>query len=251
MIMLPLKLLFSGTINLQNKFIHFFMNCNLSIRDFFSLIKKVTLSSTCLSCNNLMDENESKICRNCLSMLTPTNRGNWVGDLTVNTHIDKVYSAWFFEDVIQGLIHGLKYNGNAKTGKILGAMTGRIFKDECSELDSLIPVPLHSTRARERGYNQAEWIARGLSYVIGVQVDAKTMFRTKNTKSQTTLTQDERTANMKNAFHLRKQELQENIALIDDVITTGSTVSTCAEILKQNGVKSVTVITVATPKLAK
>lgn len=233
----------------QLTFARLFMNINLKNCTFLSVIKKLFLSHNCLSCGNVMNLDQKRLCSVCLDDFLPTRMGNWVSKLTVSRSIDEIYSAWYFTGVVQDLIHGLKYNGAAKTGKLLGFMAGSVLESQCSNIDLLIPVPLFHVRKRERGYNQAEWIARGLSECWHIKVDSRALKRIRNTVSQTSLTQVERSENMKGAFKIRGRSIHGIVGLIDDVATTGSTVSSCAEILKENGAKSVTVITVATPKL--
>jgi ComF family protein len=114
-------------------------------------------------------------------------------------------------------------------------------------LDYLIPVPLHPIKFRERGFNQAEWIANGLGKTIQIPVRTQLMKRVKHTISQTTLNREERLNNMKKAFKINQDVSDRNIGIVDDVLTTGSTISSMASILKDAGAKKIIALTVATP----
>jgi ComF family protein len=114
-------------------------------------------------------------------------------------------------------------------------------------LDGLIPVPLHPVKYRERGFNQAEWIAKGLGDNWNQPVWNNLIKRVKHTESQTTLNRDERLNNMKTAFQLNKDVNGKIIGIVDDVLTTGSTISSMANVLKDGGAKQIIALTVTTP----
>ena len=122
---------------------------------------------------------------------------------------------------------------------------------QVGDLDFLIPVPLHSVKKRERGYNQAKWIAKGLSSIWEVPVDPSILKRKKYTETQTMLSSIERKQNMDKAFEVKKPMKGITIGIIDDVLTTGSTMSACAVMLKEKGFQSVFAISCSTPKLEK
>lgn len=104
----------------------------------------------------------------------------------------------------------------------------------------LVPIPLHPSRRRKRGYNQAALLARELSKRCGIPVDEKLLFRTRKTRAQKELNDQERLTNLKNAFSVREGNIPyKNIILIDDIYTTGSTIDEAARVLKENGVQTV------------
>ena len=113
--------------------------------------------------------------------------------------------------------------------------------------DALLPVPLHPVKQRERGFNQAERLARRLGAAVGVPVNTRLLKRVLPTPSQTRLTRTERADNMRRAFALRTEEklTGQRFVLIDDVFTTGATTSACAKLLFQAGAEEVVVWTVA------
>lgn len=98
----------------------------------------------------------------------------------------------------------------------------------------IVPIPLHTSRKRKRGYNQAEWIARGLGKELELPVDIRLLHRVRRTKPQKKLNDQQRKQNLKNAFEVRKNiDKRERILLVDDIYTTGSTVDAAAECLQK------------------
>ena len=117
------------------------------------------------------------------------------------------------------------------------------------QFDILIPVPIHKKRAKKRGYNQSELIAKGIAKDIkSIQLQTNIIEKIKNIKPQSTLSKDMRIENVKNAYRLKKCDIclkNKNVLLIDDVFTTGSTVNECAKILLQTECNKVSIITLA------
>jgi ComF family protein len=180
--------------------------------------------------------------------MTPLPIGNRVQELTVNDGIDIALSGWDFGDELRTAIHSLKYEERARIGFFLGELLGdQLHKRTIQKLDYLIPVPLHPVKFRDRGFNQARWIADGLGKAVQKPVCTKLMKRVKHTISQTTLDRKERLNNMKKAFKINRDVTDKNIGIVDDVLTTGSTISSMASILKDAGAKTIVALTVATP----
>ncbi|MBF0429915.1 MAG: ComF family protein [Fibrobacteria bacterium] len=150
---------------------------------------------------------------------------------------------------MSGVIHGFKYNGLKRNARFLSAFARYQYglKNYIEEYDSLVPVPLHPLKQRERGFNQATLIARSLSSFSGVRCDKTSLNRRKYTKTQTRLSGTERVENINSAFVLnRKTTIQgKKLLLVDDVFTTGATSEECAKTLLTGGASSVGVITLA------
>ena len=121
-------------------------------------------------------------------------------------------------------------------------------KNEIGEIDFLIPVPLHEEKEKERGFNQSKLLADELSKMIGIPVLDGNLIRVKNTKTQTELSYKERQENLEKAFKvLNWREIKgKRIVLIDDVLTTGSTLNHCAHALLNSGAAAVYALTAAT-----
>ena len=104
----------------------------------------------------------------------------------------------------------------------------------------LVPIPLHQSRRRKRGFNQAELLAKALSVRSGIPMDASLLIRTKKTHAQKELNDQERLANLKDAFSIQRRNIPyHNLILVDDIYTTGSTIDTAARLLKEYGVQKV------------
>ena len=108
-----------------------------------------------------------------------------------------------------------------------------------------MPIPLHPRRLEKRGYNQAGVLAEALGKKLGIPEDEKNLKRRKNTKPQKELNHRERQKNMKNAFIVRKKLKEENILLVDDIYTTGSTIEEAAKELKKAGAQNIFFLTIA------
>ena len=120
--------------------------------------------------------------------------------------------------------------------------------DEVGKIDLITAVPLNSARSRERGYNQSEWICKGLAKAWNVPYQFNLLKRVKHTSTQTDLSASERKTNMENAFTSTNNIDSLSIAIIDDVITTGATLSASAVVLKNFGASKVTGVSCCTPQ---
>ena len=115
-------------------------------------------------------------------------------------------------------------------------------------IDLIMPVPTFWLKKWERGYNQAFFLAKGLASIYAIPVDTSIIKRTRYTVSQTMLGSTERIVNLEGAFTINKPLNNQHILLVDDVLTTGSTISNCAKVLIENGAARVYGITCTTPR---
>lgn len=138
---------------------------------------------------------------------------------------------------VQALLHALKYRGGEHVGRSLGAQVGALVRERAwaPALNMIVPLPLHTAKFRERGYNQAEQCALGMAAVLGTPVRRSGVRRIRWTRSQTTLAYAERQENVEAAFLVSPGEQEflrgKKILLVDDVITTGATIRACATAL--------------------
>lgn len=156
-----------------------------------------------------------------------------------------------FDETVQALLHLLKYRGKRSVGRRLGCLLGQVWasEDGMGDVDWIVPVPLHRSREKERGYNQSLVLATEIGRCLGVPIEQKMLVRTRRTASQTKLSVEERVENVSGAFRIPHAEkiAGTRILLVDDVLTTGATLNACTEALIEAGAEGVYVVTVACP----
>ena len=135
----------------------------------------------------------------------------------------------------------LKYKGRAEYAHFYGKAMALFFQRHMPlfEPDVLIPVPIHPSRYRKRGYNQAELIAREVSCMLSVPVDTGILYRRKKTKAQKELGRRARLRNLKDAFGVKDRCPYRRVLLIDDIFTTGSTIERISALLLENGASEI------------
>jgi competence protein ComFC len=162
---------------------------------------------------------------------------------------DCAVSAYRSRGIVRHLILQFKYNRQLHLRHPIGRWLMEAMNDprlQGRKFDLIVPVPLHPARQRERGFNQAHSLARILGEEIGARV-CTALERVRYTRTQTAFDRTERMENLRDAFRLRKKmsvrELQ--VLLVDDILTTGSTLSECARVLREAGTRSVHAVTAA------
>ncbi len=215
-------------------------------RSCYSCGRKIAEGYLCEECsitlNNYLDKN---ICQVCGSPL-------YTNECKVCSHSDFYFdlarSTFLMNDVLRNLIHNFKYRDFPKIGKILAKYAAFYIKKNnlFSDVDFIIPVPLHRVKKRIRGFNQSEIIAKQIAKILGFNFAQNIIKRIKFTQTQTKLTKKERELNVTSAFKITKKHLikNKNFMIIDDVFTTGSTVNSIAKILKENNADKVYVLTI-------
>jgi competence protein ComFC len=162
---------------------------------------------------------------------------------------DKACSVMRFRGVIRNAIHSFKYSHQMYWRKVLQRwfIEGALHYPELGDIDLILPVPLHPVRQRERGFNQAAVLGQALSRTLQKECLLKEIRRIRPTETQTHLDRQERMNNLNGAFAVPKPQkiFGKKLLLVDDVLTTGSTVNECAKILKEHGATSVLVFTLA------
>jgi ComF family protein len=164
-------------------------------------------------------------------------------------HFDRACSPFLYEGPIRDLIHSFKYNRNTHLRYPLALLTLEGIDTVLSDcdLDLIVPVPLHRSRLRQRGFNQAVLLGRTLARYLDLEMVTDSLVRTRATEPQIELTAAERRINVKDAFTVRKPEFiaGKQVLLLDDVMTTGSTMNECARELKKAGATAVIAVTAA------
>lgn len=154
--------------------------------------------------------------------------------------------AWaVFDDPVRNALHKLKYRRDLSMGEALASQMASFVRDLNWQVDLLIPIPLGGKRHRERGYNQVGMIAQPLALALNVRYAPKELARRKETRSQVGLTKSERKRNVHDAFQAGTGVSGRSVLLMDDVSTTGSTLSSGAGALYRAGAREVYALTVA------
>jgi len=213
--------------------------------DFISLL----FPRLCYACGDHLVRNENLICTQCYVVIPRTKyhveEDNPVARLFWGRCMIEKAAAFSFYNKgsrIRNLIHNLKYKGIKEIGYELGRIYGVSLKSSgfTDDIDIIIPVPLHLSKKQKRGFNQSDLISEGLAIVTGLPVSTNSLARVAVSATQTKRSRYERWTNVEGIFEVTDPESirHKHILLIDDVITTGSTIESCAnELLKVEGVK--------------
>jgi len=220
-----------------------------AIQSVFGEIIDFVYPNNCVICNKLVNERQNCICKPCLSKFEHTWLEDWIDKLRFSDGIEEVYSSWYAFGFMNDIIHSIKYHNQPRLGEELGReMATEIPIDELGEIDLITAVPLNPVKNRDRGYNQTEWICKGLSKEWNVPYQFNLLKRVKYTQTQTDLSTADRKENMKNAFISTNTIDSLSIVIVDDVITTGATLSACAVELKKCGASKITGVSCCTPQ---
>jgi ComF family protein len=195
----------------------------------------------------IAQECEDHLCGRCIKKQMPFSSARSIG---------------VYEGVLLDAIHRFKYNGKNSLSKALvkimasaiGMQRHRNIAFEktsgailSSSPDLIVPVPLHKTRLKERGFNQSLLLAKGLARIYHLPIDYLNLKRIRATDHQVNLKGKDRLVNVKGAFAVKDRDAfkGKKVLLIDDVYTTGATISECSKVLKKAGAKEVNVLTLA------
>lgn len=154
---------------------------------------------------------------------------------------DETVAPFIHQGAVRHLIGALKFGASYKNARLLGILLADHLKQTAEQPDLIIPVPLHKTRYRQRGFNQAIEIARTVAKELQIPLDLASCKRHRDTPHQTRLPAKKRRKNLKNAFSIIKPIHARHIAILDDVMTTGSTAHELACVLKKAGASRVDV----------
>jgi ComF family protein len=227
---------------------------NSYLADFINLL----FPKLCQACRANLLGTEQLICTNCLYNLPYTNFHLQPNNIVARQFWGKIdlqyaHALLYFEKggKVQHLIHQFKYKNVPAIGNKLGQLTGEQLKqiDGLKSVDYIVPVPLHKSRLRERGYNQSTHFAIGLADKLPALVEEHNLIRVVKTATQTHKSRFARFENMQEVFVVNNPERLngKHVLLVDDIVTTGSTLEACAQqLLKIPGLKlSITAIAYA------
>ncbi|PKM13090.1 MAG: phosphoribosyltransferase [Gammaproteobacteria bacterium HGW-Gammaproteobacteria-3] len=226
------------------------------MNNWLGIIQDYLLPPTCILCAN-PGEGGMDICRACKDQLgknTPccyrcgalfvqhTPRPLLCGACQKSPiSFDETHAPFIYQGAIRYLISGLKFRAEFKNARLLAMLMAEHLATLAEHPEFLVPVPLHPSRYRERGFNQALEIARTLGREMGIPVHFDGCIRQRNTPHQIDLASKQRRKNMKNAFAVRHFPNAGHVAIIDDVMTTGATASELAMAMKRAGAARVDV----------
>jgi len=178
----------------------------------------------CIGCDRLVGEGGAYLCGGCWETID-RQRTTSSSQCTGDPEAEVVLGA--FQGPLREAIHALKFRHKRGLGRALGRHMARAVGPKLAHVDGIIPLPLHPARVRERGYNQSFEIAFGMAEALDVPLVRGWVVRTQNTRQQSHLNAEERRANVRLAFCWRGVPPGRAWALVDDVITTGATISAC------------------------
>ena len=228
------------------------------IRNFSYAFKDFLFLSTCLHCTAPLRDGEQRVCQKCWDSLSVVSEHDHTFRVLSKRFsdggvIDELVSLYYFEKrgLLQTLAHSLKYDEGTMVGIELGRrLSARLIR---SGADAVIPVPLNKRKERERGYNQSDCIGDGIAERLGIPVFKQAVCRIKYTVTQTHLNAEERKQNIAEAFSVARPDLIRGkcVAIVDDVITTGSTIQELAKVLRDAGAVRIIAASVGLAKLER
>ncbi|WP_183564560.1 ComF family protein [Mucilaginibacter sp. SP1R1] len=213
------------------------------LADFVSLL----FPELCPACQASLVANERIICSDCRYNLPFTNFHLQADNIVAQQFYGKInvtaaYALYYFTKggKVQNLMHHFKYKGMQQIGTLLGNIAGLQLTESpvFNTVELIIPVPLHKSRLKERGYNQSTCFAQGLAQKLNAAVEDDNLQRRVATETQTHKSRFARFENMQDVFMVKHPErlMNKHILLVDDIVTTGSTLEACGmELLKIPG----------------
>lgn len=222
----------------------------------FSHLINLLYPNLCIVCNDTLQTGEKQFCVKCFNDIPRTNfhlqKDNVIEQrFWGKVKIERATSFFIFQkgSNFQKLIHSLKYKGNKEIGVLLGKMAAidLLQSVDFTKIDFVIPVPLHEKKLLKRGYNQSDLIGEGVSSMLKIPLITNNLYRKIDSETQTKKGIYERYENMKDIFDVRNPKQFENkhLLLVDDVLTTGSTLEGCIFALNSINNCKVSVFTLA------
>ena len=208
------------------------------LTDFWFLL----FPKNCEACGRALSRGEEVICFDCLYELPRTHFCKEIDNPIMQLfagriRLERATALFYFQkgSKFRKLLHSLKYRHKPEIGVLLGKELGAemLSSGNFSDIDYIIPVPLHPNRQKKRGYNQSERIAAGISSVTKVPVLVDVLLRNTDTQTQTKMNREERWQNLSGKFVVADNERLKgkHVLLVDDVVTTGATTESCGEAL--------------------
>ncbi len=212
------------------------------LSEILSDLMALIMPRRCIVCGEELVDGECDICTTCRYMAPLTGyEGDAANPLSRRfwgvVPVERASSLIFFVhgSKFQQLIHNFKYRNRWRSALVMGRWLGESLRRAglYADVDVVVPVPLHAIRLLRRGYNQSDYVARGVAEAMGLKVDSRALSRSRNNPSQTRLAERDKRDNVRNLFVVRHAEqlAGKHILLVDDVITSGETITACIEAL--------------------
>ncbi|MGD8484643.1 MAG: ComF family protein [Thioalkalispiraceae bacterium] len=230
------------------------------VNKWLKYIQSLAVPANCLYCGDELDERLAlcrlcqqhlpwleSACRCCAQPVPEPENGARCGNcLNKPPAFDRVLSPFIYRDPVSQLITRFKFQADLAAGQLLATLLADYLQAQRpQQVTGLVPVPLHTARLRRRGFNQSLELARVVGKRLGIPVLADACVRQRNTLTQTGLNEKQRIHNVRGAFSLRQTLTCQDLAIIDDVITTGNTANELAKTLRKAGARSVQVWSVS------
>ena len=217
--------------------------------EYFKAFSNLLFPEICYSCGSDLLGIDQLLCLRCLHQLPYTRFEKWSHNpiekiFWGRVPIEEAASLFYFtkDSIVERLLHQLKYKGRKEVGPYCGRLMGAALQqvERFKDIDAIIPLPLFSRKERQRGFNQAKLLCEGLTDLINKPIIDSVIMRIEGTETQTHKNRIERWQNMKHRFQIANDDLLKgkHVLLVDDVITTGATLESCAqELLSAENVK--------------
>jgi len=204
----------------------------------------------CTTCRRKLHKVEEPLCQRCGKPIADGELCQWCG--AYSRSFDRAFSPYRYEGLARDLILACKYKNHPELARAMGQEMAGYFcmHYKGKAIDCIVPVPIHRSRYRDRGYNQAGLIASEIGHCLDLPIRKDWLVRREATKALKEMTAADRKASLKGAFALRGNEKGQGqakrILLVDDVLTTGATAEACAKTLQEDGLREIIVLTFAT-----
>ena len=211
---------------------------------FFEKFKEMFFPRACGVCGKKINKNNT--CEKCSNILQYTlKRELCVRNL--NSYVDKLVCLFEYKGIVRDRILDFKFSYKGYIAVTFANLMYTVIKQNEFQTDVVIPVPIHKSRKRERGFNQSQLLSHSIAKRLKIKHEYHSLIKYKNNLVQSTLNEENRKKNVIGVYKVvsNKNIVGKRILLVDDIYTTGSTVNECAKILKQNGAKEVIALTIA------
>lgn len=201
-------------------------------------LRTLIIGDSCIICGGYADASTHHICTKCRINIPLTNyykeADNPIRErFSVFAPVQRASALYFFDvdPLWREVIHRCKYHGQWRLAYVMGRWYGEVLREsgEYDDVDVIVPIPLHPKKILKRGYNQSFYVAKGIAKELGVRVDTRSVRRVVNNPSQTTKSGTMRWQNVERIFRVSHPEHLhgKHILIVDDVLTTGATISSC------------------------